>query len=92
MYVDKVLEVPATEEAPSGNETVPVRAAAFDAYRVCGPSLVDCCFPLSNYWRSIGIFGPLPPDRRAKATVPQVQRATSNFRAGAHRIGTDQSL
>jgi len=44
MYVGKALEIPATEEAPSGNGTVPVRAAAFDAYRVCGPSLM--CFVL----------------------------------------------
>lgn len=35
MGVDKALEIPATEEAPSGNGTVRVRASAFDAYRVC---------------------------------------------------------
>lgn len=34
MDVDKALEIPATEEAPSGNGIVPVRPAAFDAYRV----------------------------------------------------------
>ncbi|KAF8458986.1 hypothetical protein BGX38DRAFT_1150957 [Terfezia claveryi] len=36
---DKALEIPATEEAPSGNRTVSVRAAAFDAYRV----FLDLC-------------------------------------------------
>jgi len=91
MYVDKAQEIPATEEAPSGNGTVFVRAAAFDAYRVCDLSLVDCCH-LSNYWRSIGISGPLSTDGGAKAAVPQVQCATSNLRPGAHRVGTNQSL
>ncbi|KAF8475693.1 hypothetical protein BDZ91DRAFT_673608 [Kalaharituber pfeilii] len=36
---DKAFEVPATEEAPSGNGTLLIRPAAFDAYRV----FLDLC-------------------------------------------------
>lgn len=39
MFIERALEVPAIDEAPSGKGTIPVRAAAFDAYRVRGSAL-----------------------------------------------------